>query len=230
MVAALVPFFRDGHRPGSPSPVGRGAGIGGRPSPATPWLKDLGSSNLPPGVQLFRRRDRLTPSGNYPGRFGRRCVAMLMGCEECRVDRKLSDETASISLVDLRRARDGLRLRGGGEPVWVDKGLLLGSLGPGEPVRPQRHDRVGPIHVHTVDRNRESVPPSCGDELYDSPRRWNRILRLVDDSFGLGQLGPKSSVRVQLVRWDSASFAFKAWIGFRTSGSTRRSTARYRLT
>jgi len=30
---------------------------------------------------------------------------MLMGCEECRVDRKLSDETASISLVDLRRAR-----------------------------------------------------------------------------------------------------------------------------
>src|SRR5213594_1570287 len=104
------------------------------------------------------------------------------------------------------------------------------SLGPGEPVRPQRHDRVGPIHVHTVDGNRESVPLSCGDELYDSPRRWNRILRLVDDSFGLGQLGPKSSVRVQLVRWDSASFAFKAWIGFRTSGSTRRSTARYRLT
>src|SRR5207245_2909259 len=44
MVAVLVPFLRDGHKPGSPSPVGRGAGIGGRPSPATPWSKDLGSS------------------------------------------------------------------------------------------------------------------------------------------------------------------------------------------
>lgn len=38
--------------PGSPSPVGRGAGVGGMPPPVTPWSKDLGSSNLPPGVRM----------------------------------------------------------------------------------------------------------------------------------------------------------------------------------
>src|SRR6266571_1342637 len=40
--------------PGSPSSVGRGAGVGVI-SPVTPWSKDLGSSNLPPGV-LSRKR------------------------------------------------------------------------------------------------------------------------------------------------------------------------------
>src|SRR2546422_2173876 len=70
----------------------------------------------------------------------------------------------------------------------------------------------------------------CEDDVCDSPRHWNRILRLVDDSGEVGQLAPKSPLGVQLVRWDSASFAFKAWIGFRTRGSTRRSAARYRLT
>jgi hypothetical protein len=73
--------------PGSPSSVGRGAGIGGMPSPATPWLKDLGSSNLPPGVRLFRPRDRWISSGNYLGRFAERSLTMLMRWQERRVDR-----------------------------------------------------------------------------------------------------------------------------------------------
>src|SRR2546425_11608453 len=121
------------------------------------------------------------------------------------------------------------RLRGGAKRFRVGEGVLLGSLGPGEPVRPHRRDRVRPDHVHTVDRNRESIPLGCEDDVCDSPRHWNRFLRLVDDSGEVGQLAPKSPLGVQLVRWDSASFAFKAWIGFRTSGSTRRSAARYRL-
>ena len=43
-----------------------------------------------------------------------------------RVEPSVSDETASISLVDLHRARDGLRLRGGGKPVRVDEVYSLG--------------------------------------------------------------------------------------------------------
>ena len=36
--------------PRSPSSVGRGAGVGGKPPPATPWPQGLGSSNLPRGA------------------------------------------------------------------------------------------------------------------------------------------------------------------------------------
>src|SRR5213594_1616951 len=76
--------------------------------------------------------------------------------------------------------------------VRVGEGVLLGSLGPCEPVWPQRRYRVRPGHVHTVDRNRESVPLGHGDDVCDPPRHRNRILRLVDDSFELIQLAPTS--------------------------------------
>lgn len=81
-----------------------------------------------------------------------------------------------------------------------------------------------PMVARWVPRSPSPVGRQPGELVGVSPRefKWSPPLYWrLPESLPLG---------VQLFPWASASFAFSSWIGLNTSGSTPRSTARYRLT